>query len=80
MLKLAGEDDAVVATVRAVHWFSFPAYAGTAIVLGVLMSKAVEFPALKLRDRLFPSLGETRKKSRDDYPLATLEVRELSMS
>jgi peptidoglycan/LPS O-acetylase OafA/YrhL len=64
----------------AVHWFSFPAYAGTAIVLGVLMSKAVEFPALKVRDRLFPSIGETTKNSRGDYPLATLEVRELSMS
>lgn len=35
-------------------WFRFPAYACTAIILGILMSKVVEFPALKLRDKLFP--------------------------
>ena len=49
----------------AVHWFSFPAYAGTAIVLGVFMSKAVEFPALKVRDRLFPSILEQRRTQSD---------------
>ena len=35
-------------------WFRFPAYVGTAIILGILMTKLVEFPALKLRDKLFP--------------------------
>ena len=35
-------------------WFRFPVYACTAVVLGILMSKLVEFPALKLRDKLFP--------------------------
>jgi peptidoglycan/LPS O-acetylase OafA/YrhL len=35
-------------------WFRFPAYLGTAIVLGILMTKLVEFPALKLRDKFFP--------------------------
>ena len=35
-------------------WFRFPAYVCTAIILGILMSKAVEFPFLKLRDKLFP--------------------------
>jgi peptidoglycan/LPS O-acetylase OafA/YrhL len=35
-------------------WFRFPAYVCTPIVLGILMSKLVEFPALKLRDKWFP--------------------------
>ena len=35
-------------------WFRFPAYVCTAIILGILMSKLVEFPALKLREKLFP--------------------------
>jgi peptidoglycan/LPS O-acetylase OafA/YrhL len=35
-------------------WFRFPLYAFTAVVLGIVMSKLVEFPALKLRDKLFP--------------------------
>jgi peptidoglycan/LPS O-acetylase OafA/YrhL len=35
-------------------WFRFPAYACTAIILGIVMSKLVEFPTLKLRDKLFP--------------------------
>jgi peptidoglycan/LPS O-acetylase OafA/YrhL len=71
---------AVAMTDLSVRWFSFPAYAGTSIALGVLMSKAVELPALKIRDRLFPSIGSVAKGSRDDYLLATPKVHELSMS
>lgn len=62
------------------HWFNFPAYAGTAIALGVLMSKAVELPVLKIRNRLFPSVAEIAKGSRDHFLLATPKAHELSMS
>lgn len=38
------------------RWFRFPAYLVMAIVMGTLMSKLVEIPALRLRDKLFPSI------------------------
>ena len=37
-------------------WYRFPAYVCAVIVMGVLMSKLVEFPALRLRERVFPSV------------------------
>jgi len=40
------------------NWFRFPAYVSAVIVMGVLMSKLVEFPALRLREKLFPSVAE----------------------
>ena len=43
------------------RWFRLPLYAVIAITPGVAMSKLIEVPALKLRDRLFPSL--TRRSS-----------------
>jgi len=39
------------------RWFRLPLYLAIAITPGVLMSKLIEVPALKLRDRLFPSLS-----------------------
>jgi peptidoglycan/LPS O-acetylase OafA/YrhL len=38
------------------RWFRLPLYAIIAITPGVLMSKLIEVPALKVRDKLFPSL------------------------
>ena len=38
------------------RWFRFPAYLVMAIVMGTLMSKLVEIPALRLREKLFPSI------------------------
>jgi len=37
-------------------WFRFPAYAVTAILMGVVMSRLVEFPVLRLREKFFPSI------------------------
>ena len=36
-------------------WFRFPLYVCAAILIGVIMSKLVEFPALHIRDKYFPS-------------------------
>jgi len=45
-----------------IHWFTFPIYVSSAIALGILMSKLVEFPALRLRERLFPSATRALKQ------------------
>jgi len=46
-------------------------YVFGSILIGVLMSKLVEFPVLKLRDRLFPSAIDLKKKERlVEYELA----------
>jgi peptidoglycan/LPS O-acetylase OafA/YrhL len=62
----------------AAHWFSFPAYAGMAILLGVLMSKVIEIPSLEIRDRLFPSVGSTANKRKVCSTFATPETYELT--
>jgi peptidoglycan/LPS O-acetylase OafA/YrhL len=45
------------------RWFRLPLYAVFAIGPGVVMSKLIEVPALKVRDKLFPSLN-TRTSSK----------------
>jgi peptidoglycan/LPS O-acetylase OafA/YrhL len=44
-------------------WFRVPLYFSSAIGLGVLMSKLIEVPALKLRDRVFPSGAAAREQA-----------------
>jgi peptidoglycan/LPS O-acetylase OafA/YrhL len=46
------------------RWFRLPLYLVISITPGVLMSKLVEIPALKLRDRLFPSRSSRRVDAR----------------
>jgi peptidoglycan/LPS O-acetylase OafA/YrhL len=43
-------------------WFRFPLYFVAAIALGVLMAKLIEVPALKLRDKVFPSGAAAREQ------------------
>ena len=38
-------------------WTGFTFYVVTSILVGVLLAKVLEFPVLKLRDRLFPSMS-----------------------
>jgi peptidoglycan/LPS O-acetylase OafA/YrhL len=48
------------------RWFRFPLYFVAAISLGVLMAKVIEVPALRLRDKVFPSsslVTSTRPRS-----------------
>jgi peptidoglycan/LPS O-acetylase OafA/YrhL len=45
------------------HWWKAPAYFVFAIGVGVLMSKLIEQPALRLRDRIFPSLINSQSRN-----------------
>jgi len=47
------------------HWFRFPAYAISAILLGLGMAKLIEFPSLFFRDKFFPSAAHGLPESTD---------------
>jgi peptidoglycan/LPS O-acetylase OafA/YrhL len=45
---------------ETVNWYAYAGiYLGGSIVIGILMSKLVEWPVLRLRDRYFPSRSKT---------------------
>ena len=44
----------------APRWFRFPAYVLGAIVIGTTMSKLIELPPLRVRDRLFCAVPQSR--------------------
>jgi len=62
----------------SVRWFRFPLYFAATIGLGVVMSKLIEVPVLKLRDRVVPwrSVTSTRSRSEGDPLPATARVGE----
>jgi peptidoglycan/LPS O-acetylase OafA/YrhL len=45
------------------RWFRVPLYATVAIIPGVLMSKLIEVPALKVREKFFPSVHVRTRSS-----------------
>ena len=50
------------------HWFRFPVYVIFAVLFGVLMSKLIECPSLRLRDKIFPSrVGDPALGKRDAW-------------
>jgi peptidoglycan/LPS O-acetylase OafA/YrhL len=57
------------------RWYRFPLYFVAAIALGVLMAKLIEVPALKLRDRVFPSSGRVRDMSPPRLEKSSLAAR-----
>ena len=46
------------------HWWRFPAYVATAVLVGMVMAKLIEIPALIIRDKQFPSAFQHRTSSR----------------
>jgi peptidoglycan/LPS O-acetylase OafA/YrhL len=60
------------------HWFRFPTYVISALVLGILMSKLIEYPSLRLRDRLLPSrTGEATPRTEPGY--TSLQPQQISI-
>jgi peptidoglycan/LPS O-acetylase OafA/YrhL len=58
------------------RWFRFPVYVASALLLGTAMSKLIEFPALKVRDKFFPGYQPTRGNSfADDSKTVPTNIR-----
>jgi peptidoglycan/LPS O-acetylase OafA/YrhL len=49
-----------------VGWYRLPVYLAIVLVFGVGLSKLIEIPALKLRDRLFPTAPSRRFMVKSD--------------
>ncbi|HKF56864.1 MAG TPA: acyltransferase [Blastocatellia bacterium] len=50
--------EAVVIKYLAINWYTYAvSYLAGSIVIGIVMYRLVEYPALKIRDRVFPGMG-----------------------
>jgi peptidoglycan/LPS O-acetylase OafA/YrhL len=47
------------------RWYRFPVYLISAVLLGVAMSKLIEIPMLRLRDKIFPAKAQVQSQTPD---------------